>query len=341
MKHTLYSIIICIAAFITACTQPSKLASPAQTIGNIAIWDEAAREVISENTPIEVLATGFQWSEGPAWDPVRKQLYFSDVPKNKAYDWSEKNGLNTFLDPSGIPLDQAGGFREPGTNGLLMMPGGQLLMANHGKRALELINVESKARTAVVTTFEGQTLNSPNDMVRAKDGMLYFTDPPYGLAGLNASPLKQLPFSGVYQLSTNGNLKVIDTAQTFPNGIALSPDERALYVAVSDSEIPKIMKYTKDAEGSFTNGQLWFDAKPYQDKGLPGLPDGMAVADSGHIFATGPGGVFILSPDGKALGQIQTGRATANCTFGDDGKSLYITAGDILVRVRLLKGVQL
>ena len=131
---------------------------------------------------------------------------------------------------------------------------------------------------------------------------------------------------------------MIDSTQTFPNGIGLSPDERTLYVAVSDPDDPKIVTYTKGADGVFSGPQLWFDAKPYQDKGWPGLPDGMVVADSGHVFGTGPGGVFVLSPDGQALGQIQTERATGNCTLGDDGLSLYITAGDTLARVRVLQG---
>ena len=326
---------------LSGCTHESDFAPRSNTNDEIAVWDESLSKVISRNSRIEVIAEGFQWSEGPAWDKKRQQLYFSDVPQNKAYVWSEAQGLKTFLDPSGIPNDQAEGFREPGSNGLLMSPDGNLLIANHGKRAIEHMNIDTKERKTIVGSYGDLSLNSPNDIVLARDGTLFFTDPPYGLEGINDSPMKELSFSGVYKLSVDGKLSVIDDTQTYPNGIALSPDEKTLYVAVSDSEFPKIIKYAKNDYNEFGNAEFWFDAKPYQDQGLPGLPDGMAVADSGHVFATGPGGVFILSPDGKVLGQIKTGRATANCTFGDDGKSLYITAGDRLLRVKLLQGVQL
>lgn len=313
----------------------------AKTIGSIKIWDDSLSEIIASDAVIEVLAEGFQWSEGPAWDKKRQRVYFSDVPQNKVHIWSDMNGLQTFLDPSGIPNDQANGFREPGSNGLLVMPNGKLLIANHGKRALELMDLDTQDRTLLMGEYQGKSLNSPNDIVLAKDGTLYFTDPPYGLEGLDASPLKELDFNGVYKLAIDGTLSVIDSTQTFPNGIALSPDEQFLYVAVSDLKTPKIMRYSKNTEGEFDKGQIWFDAKPYQEEGLPGLPDGMVVAESGHIFATGPGGVFILSPEGKPLGQIRTDRATGNCTFGDDGKTLYITAGNSLVSVRLLQGATL
>lgn len=326
---------------LTACSKQLTVSPSPKTLGKIEVWDEALLDVISSNAQIEILADGFQWSEGPAWDPQRQQLYFSDVPQNKAYVWSESGGLKPFLDPSGISNDRAEGFREPGSNGLMMMPNGQLMIANHGKRALEVMNIDTKERTTVINSYEDLSLNSPNDMALSEDGTVFFTDPPYGLSGINASPLKELSFNGVYKLSQDGELKVIDGTQSFPNGIALSPDETRLYVAVSDPEAPKIMRYTRSATGEFENPQLWFDAKPYLEQGLPGLPDGMAVADNGYVFATGPGGVFILSPEGKAFGQIHTGRATANCTFGDDGKTLYITAGDSLVRVRLMQGIDI
>ena len=337
MLRSLFLAMTALTALV-GCSEPPEQTAPQKTIGEIAVWDKQLDSVLKRDTPIEVLADGFQWSEGPAWDPARQTIYFSDVPQNKAYQWSEKDGLQTFLDPSGIPADAAAGFREPGSNGLLMHPDGHLLVANHGKRALETLNLETKRRTPIIGTYEGRALNSPNDIALAKDGTLYFTDPSYGLEGLDASPLKDLPHNGVYAFSVDGQISLIDSTQTFPNGIGLSPDERTLYVAVSDPDDPKIVTYTKGADGVFSGPQLWFDAKPYQDKGWAGLPDGMVVADNGHVFATGPGGVFVLSPDGQALGQIQTERATGNCTFGDDGLSLYITAGDTLARVKLLQG---
>jgi len=339
VKSLLFGALTTIALSLCGCEQShqSSFNKPNPTIGKIAIWDEDLSNVISTDAEIEVLAEGFQWAEGPAWDPKRQQLYFSDVPQNKAYIWSERNGLQIFLDPSGISNDYTKGFREPGSNGMLMMPNEQLLIANHGKRALELLNLETLTRRTVLDNYEGLLFNSPNDIAHANDGAVFFTDPPYGLEGLNASPLKEIPFNGIYRILLTGELSVIDKSQTFPNGIALSPDEKYLYVAVSDPQNPKIMRYKRDKNNNYVQGELWFDAAPYLSKGWKGLPDGMVVADSGHIYATGPGGVFILTPEGKALGQIQTERATANCTLSDDGKSLYITAGDTLARVQLKK----
>jgi len=331
VKSLLFGALSALTLGLNGCNNNLSLdaATPKTAIGEIVSWDQALSSIVSTDTPIEVLAEGFQWTEGPAWDSNRKQLYFSDVPQNKAFKWSEQDGLQTFLDPSGIPNNEAEGFREAGSNGLLMTPDGQLLIANHGKRALELMNIDTLTRQTVINNYEGHSFNSPNDIARANNGSLFFTDPPYGLKGLNASPLKEIPFSGIYKFSPDGSLAVIDSTQTFPNGIALSPDESYLYVAISDPKNPVIMRYIRDENNTYSQGELWFDATPYQAKGWKGLPDGMVVADSGHVFATGPGGVFILSSDGTALGQIQTGRATANCTFGDDDRSLFITAGDV------------
>jgi len=177
---------------LNACSNApsSDAAKPKMAIGEIVSWDQALSGIVSTNTPIEVLAEGFQWAEGPAWDSKRKQLYFSDVPQNKAFKWSEQDGLQAFLDPSGILINEAEGFREAGSNGLLMTPDGQLLIANHGNRAVELMNIETRTRQTVINNYEGLSLNSPNDIARANDGTLFFTDPPYGLKGLNNSPLR-------------------------------------------------------------------------------------------------------------------------------------------------------
>ena len=339
MKSFFFGALTTLTLGLNACSNApsSDAAKPKMAIGEIVSWDQALSGIVSTNTPIEVLAEGFQWAEGPAWDSKRKQLYFSDVPQNKAFKWSEQDGLQAFLDPSGILINEAEGFREAGSNGLLMTPDGQLLIANHGNRAVELMNIETRTRQTVINNYEGLSLNSPNDIARANDGTLFFTDPPYGLKGLNNSPLKEIAFSGIYKFSPDGSLAIIDKTQTFPNGIALSPDEAYLYVAISDPQNPVIMRYMRDENNTYSKGELWFNAAPYQAKGWQGLPDGMVVANSGHVFATGPGGVFVLSPDGAALGQIKTGRATANCTFGDDGNYLFITAGDVLARVQLKK----
>lgn len=318
-----------------ACATPVR--SSAATSADIEWMTDGARGLFPDGAHLESLASGYTWSEGPVWDRVRNRLYFSDVPGNICWTWSEAGGAQEFLNPSGIPGSQAFGFREPGANGLAISRDGRLLICNHGKRAVEAMDLDTGARTILTGTYDGQKYNSPNDVIEAQDGTLFFTDPPYGLEGMNASPLKEQTANGVYRFGPNGTVtRLIDT-MTFPNGVALSPDEQTVYVSQSDPEAPVILRMAPDGSGA----DILFDAAAYMSDDAPGLPDGMAVARSGHICATGPGGVFILSPAGKALARINTGKATANCCFGDaDGQTLYITAHDTLVRIRTnLRGV--
>ncbi len=310
-------------------------AHSAPTEDAVVAFTEDLWSVMPRTAAISELADGFTWSEGPAWDQGRGRLYFSDVPENKAYIWSQENGLETFMSPSGLQSNNVAGFREPGSNGLLVTPDGHLLIANHGARAVERMNIDSGLRETIANRYDGKSLNSPNDIALADDGSLFFTDPPYGLEGLDASPLKEQQQNGVYEVRRDGAVHLIDGSLTFPNGIALSPDEQTLYVAVSDPAAPKIYRYLRDGDG-FQNRSVFFDAGPYLERGWPGLPDGMAVAKSGHLFATGPGGVFILSPEGVALGMIRLESATANCAFGLDGSTLFITSANRLLSVETL-----
>ena len=191
--------------------------------------------------------------------------------------------------------------------------------------------IADATRTVVVEQYDGRQLNSPNDAVYASDGWLYFTDPPYGLEGLEESPLREHDFNGVYRLSPDGELELLVRDQTRPNGIALSPDERTLYVANSDSENKVWMAYDIDENGA-SNGLVFYDVN---DQDAPGAADGMKVDLAGNIFATGPGGVWIFAPDGTHLGTISTGEVTANVGWGDDGRTLYMTASTSLYRIRL------
>lgn len=291
--------------------------------------------IISADAKIVELASGFSWSEGPTWDKTRQRLYFSDVPENKAYLWSPDTGVAVFMSPSGLQNSSVKGFREPGSNGLLMTSRGQLLIANHGNRAVESMEIESGLRRMIANSYQGRKLNSPNDIALSSTGTIYFTDPPYGLEGLNNSQLKEQKHNGVYSVTHTGSVELVDGSLTFPNGVALSPDEQALYVTVSDPQLAKIYKYVW-AKAGFAERRVFFDAQPYVDRGWPGLPDGMAVATSGHVFATGPGGVFVLSEEGQVLGLIQLAGATANCAFGLDGKTLFITSGNRLLAVETM-----
>lgn len=288
---------------------------------------------------IFVVGEGYVWAEGPAWDRVRNCLYFTDVPGNRTWRWRAGEGVRVWLDPSGIDPAEADGFREPGMNGLWMRDEGTLLACVHGTRSVVVIDPDTRERRTLCDRYGGSRFNSPNDLVESADGTIYFTDPPYGLEGLDASPLKELDANGVYRRDAGGHVTRLLDDLRFPNGIALSPDERSLYISQSDPDRPIIRRLQLDGMGGFTDDRTLFDASALDG---PGLPDGMAVDVNGHIFATGPGGVLILSPEGELLGRILAGRACANCAFGGpDGRMLYVAAHDRVLQIpTLTQGLQ-
>jgi len=303
-------------------------------IGNVHRHDDAMAALIAPDAKIERLADGFRWSEGPVWIEEGDYLLFSDVPANKIYRWSEKDGISIFLEPSGYSGPDPAIFREPGSNGLIRGGSNTILMADHGNRAVARLDLETKAKQFLATHYQGKRFNSPNDLVLASDGSIYFTDPPYGLEGLNESPHKELAFNGVYRLDPSGEVTLLDDSLTFPNGIILSPDERTLYVTVSDPERAVIMAYTLDKAGNITDRRVFADLTGLAKGGLPGLPDGMAIDTGGNLFATSPGGVHIFTPDGTNIGRIDTGTAIANCAFGEDGRTLFLASNNFLARIR-------
>ena len=292
--------------------------------------DPALDEVIAPDALVEKLAAGFNWSEGPTW--FKNGVVFSDVPENVVYRWEPgATEAAVFLKPSGL-LNPRPGFREQGSNGLAVDPEGRLLLCQHGERRIARLNPDG-SQTPLAERFEGKRFNSPNDLALRKNGDIYFTDPPYGLDGLNQSPLKEIPWNGVYRRAADGAISLLTKEITFPNGIAFSPDEKILYVAVSDSQKPHLMAYDVQPDGSVANGRVFFDATPL--KGRKGSCDGMKVDARGRVFATGPGGVLIISPAGKHLGTILTNQATGNCCWGgSDGSELYITADMFFCRVK-------
>ena len=298
--------------------------------------DPALDRLIGPDAQPETLAAGFTWSEGPVWIADGGYLLFSDVPENRIHRWSRADGVSVFMDPSGYDGPDASGFREPGSNGLIAGPQGSILMADHGNRAIARVDLASRTKTLLAGRYEGARFNSPNDLIQASNGAIFFTDPPYGLKDMDQSPLKEMAQNGVYRLDPNGDVTLLVDDLTFPNGVALSPDQRTLYVAVSDPARPVLMAYDLDAEGLARDGRVFKDFASLTGPSMPGLPDGLAVDVEGHLFATGPGGVHVLAPDGRALGRIDTGGAAANCAFGEDGRTLFITAGDRLLRLRTL-----
>ena len=313
------------------------VASPVVKIEEAKIdrWDPAMDAIVPKDWKIEKLAEGFGWAEGPIWVKSGGYLLFTDVPGNKMWKWSENGGLEKFLDPSGATAPDPNVWREAGANGLAILDAKTILFADTGNRAIQKLDLATKVKTPVATAFDGKKFSSPNDVTRMKSGVLFFTDPPYGFKKFDEAPEKEVAFNGVYRMATDGTVTVVDKELHRPNGVALSPDESVLYVAQSEPTKAIIMAYSLDANGNVTSKKLFNDLTDLVSKDAPGLPDGLTVAADGTIFATGPGGVIVLSKDGKRLGRISNGKATANCKFGDDGRTLYLTSHDLLARIRL------
>ncbi|WP_115541520.1 SMP-30/gluconolactonase/LRE family protein [Xanthomonas campestris] len=326
---------VSVITLLTCCVKREAPAQRFTAVGRITTFDPAFREVVAPQARIEKLTEGFTWSEGPTWVRQGGYLLFTDVPENKLYRWSDDAGLSVFLSPSGYAGPDVAALREAGANGLFAEPAGTVLLADSGTRIVARLDPATRTKTPLATSFDGKRFNSPNDVVRRKDGVVFFTDPPYGLKGMNESPVKELRFNGVYRLDTDGSVHLLDDSLSFPNGIALSPDQRTLYVSNSDPARPIWMAYALDAQGAVTGKRVFADATDLVNKDTPGLPDGMAVSAEGRLFATGPGGVIVFDPDGRRLGRIETGAAISNCAFGNDGHTLYMTSHALLARVQV------
>ena len=307
---------------------PEKSAA-APTIGSIQRLDPAFDALVPKDAQIEKLAGGFTFIEGPLWRPSNA-LWFSDVVGNVVRQWTPDGKVTEILRPGGYDGNSlpAGGFNGP--NGMTADKDGAVLLCQHGNRRIARIDKDMKV-TTLVDKFEGKKFNSPNDLVFRSDGSLYFTDPPYGLPKGDDDPTKELKFNGVFRLA-NGKLQAIVKDLTRPNGIALSPDEKTLYVAVSDEAHKVWMRYDLAADGTVSNGKVFADVTAEKEDGLP---DGMKVDSLGNVYGSGPGGIWVFSPDGKHLGTIKPPETPANCGWGDDGKSLYITARTGLYRIKL------
>jgi gluconolactonase len=301
-------------------------------LGSVERLDPRLDELLARDAKMEKLAEGFDWSEGPIWMKRGQYLLFSDVPQNVVYRWIPGEGITEFLKPSGYTGSTPRGG-EPGSNGLTVDSERRLVLCEHGDRRVARLE-EDKTKTTLADRYNGKRFNSPNDLVYHSNGDLYFTDPPYGLEGKNDDPKKELPVNGVYRLKKSGEVTLLTDQLTFPNGLAFSPDEKILYVAVSDPARAIWMAYDVKSDGTIENGRVFFDSTSRVKKKMKGLPDGMKVDAKGNLWATGPGGVLIFSPDGKHLGTLKTGEATANCNWGDDGSTLYITADMYLCRIK-------
>ena len=309
------------------------------TLGRILREDDSLDNILPKDAKIQVLSSGFEWAEGPVWWKKEKAILFSDIPRNSVMIWREGVGVKTYLKPSGYT--GAGDYSaEPGSNGLTFDAEARLVSCEHGDRRVSVLTAGGGKRT-LVDNYMGKRLNSPNDATYKSNGDLYFTDPPYGLPKQADDPAREMDFCGVFRLAKDGKVTLLTKELSRPNGIAFSPDEKTLYVANSDPKHAIWTAFPVEGDGTLGKGKVIADVTDMVDK-LPGLPDGMKVDKAGHLFASGPGGIHIYTPDGKRLGRIETGEKTANCAWGDDGSTLYITADMYLCRVKGIKtGVQL
>ena len=303
-------------------------------IGSVERLSPEIDNLIEKSAKIEILADGFEWSEGPVWSSQLNSVLFSDVPENVIYSWNEDKGLGTFTRPIGYS-GKVPNLKKAGTNGLTIDADGNLIICMHGDRKitrLEKLNINRKV--TLVNSFDGNLLNSPNDLVYDSKGNLYFTDPPYGLLEGDNDKLKEIEFNGVYKVYPNGDIEVLVKNLTRPNGISISNDEKILYVANSDKNNPVIMQYDLSEEGA-KNPSIFFDGRELTKKDI-GLFDGLKVHPTGNVFATGPGGVLVIKENGDHIGTIRTEVRTANCAFDENFQYLYMTSDMFLTRIKLL-----
>ena len=291
--------------------------------------DPTLDTIIAPDTKIEKLAGGFQFTEGPVWVREGGYLLFSDPNNNLIYRWSEDDGVSIYRTHSGYSGTDIGEYGQPGSNGLTLDAQGRVTINEHGNRRVTRLEKNGQL-TVLAERYEGKRLNSPNDLVYRSDGALYFTDPPFGLPKFFDDPRKELPFSGVYCL-IHGELKLVSTDLTGPNGLAFSPDEKYLYVDDWDDKKKIILRYEVQPDGSLTNKSAFLDAtsEPGEDAW-----DGLKVDRLGNVYASGPGGLWIISPEGKHLGTIVGPEHPHNLAWGgEDHKTLYLAAQTGLYRV--------
>jgi len=291
--------------------------------------DPGLDAIIAADAKIEKLASGFLFTEGPVWVQDGSYLLFSDPNNNLIYRWSEEDGVSIYRTHSGYTGMNIGEYGQPGSNGLTLDAQGRLTINEHGNRRVTRLEKNGQL-TVLADHYQGKRLNSPNDLVYRSDGALYFTDPPFGLPRFFDDPRKELPYSGVFCL-INGELKLVSADLTGPNGLAFSPDEKYLYVDNWDEKRKVIMRYEVHPDGTLSNGQVFFDAtnEPGEDAW-----DGMKIDVRGNLYLSGPGGLWIISPEGKHLGTIVGPEHPHNLAWGgEDHKTLYLAAQTGLYRL--------
>lgn len=317
-------------------SEKSGSATKYKTIGSIERFDRALDDIIDTGTKAEIIAEGFDWSEGPVWIESQHALLFSDVPQNIVYKWTEEKGKEVYLTPSGY-TDSVKRGGEMGSNGLLLDPSGNLVLCQHGNRQVARMDApmnDPKSKfIAIANNYQGKKFNSPNDAVYNNNGELFFTDPPYGLEKQLEDPRKEISFQGVYEVKKDGKIILLTDSLTRPNGIAFLPGQQTLIVANSDPQKPYWYAFDVSNDG-LTNARIFYKASGY-DSSAKGLPDGLKIDKRGNVFATGPGGLWIFNSEGKLLGKMKLTAATSNCAFSPDQKTLYVTNDMNVLRIKL------
>jgi len=312
----------------------------AQSANEVIRLDPALDDIVPADAQVEKLAGEFSFLEGPVWVRKGRYLLFSDIPANVINKWTPRGKVSVFTKPSGFtgtdPSDVGGENNNGravvaliGSNGITLDRQGRVVFCAHGDRAVIRLAKDGR-RTVLADRYESKRLNSPNDLVYKSDGALYFTDPTSGLRNRDKDAKRELPFTGVYLLA-GGKLQLLVKDMPHPNGLAFAPGEKYFYVNDSSKKI--IMRYEVQPDDTIANGQVFIDMTP---DNAPGAPDGMKVDQKGNVYCVGPGGFWIISPEGKHLGTVKPPERPTNLAFGDaDGKSLYITARTGLYRIHL------
>ena len=322
------ALILSLTILLVGCSQAPAPVAESHGVGSILRLDPAFDALAPRDARIEKVAGGFQFTEGPLWRPDGR-LWFSDVIGNVVRSVTPAGQVELLIQESGGKTNApAGSFI--GSNGMIAGKDGEVLLCQHTNRRIVRVGKDLKM-TPFLEKFEGKRFNSPNDLAYKSDGSLYFTDPPYGLLKQDDDPAKELKFNGVFRYA-RGKVQLVVKDLTRPNGLAFSPDEKTFYVANSDEKHKVWMRYDVAADGSVSGGRVFADVTAEKEDGLP---DGMKVDSQGNIYAAGPGGVWVFAPDGKHLGTIKPPETPANCNWGDDGKTLYITARTGVYRIKL------
>jgi gluconolactonase len=345
LRDERYAVLVIMATLVALAAQPLPLrADGLRVIGTVERLDPAVDALVPADAKMEIVIEGLNWCEGPLWIPAGGGFVIcSDIPANTIHRWDTRSGPSVYLTPSGYTGDKPRGG-ESGSNALALDREGRLLLCQHGDRRMARMGAPLTSPAPKFITladrYDGKRFNSPNDCAVHSTGAIYFTDPPYGLENYTDDPAQQIPgkeldFQGVYRISPDGQLTLLTKGLERPNGIAFSPDEKTLYVSNSHRPRPIWMAFPVKEDGSLGEGRVFFDATDRVAANLPGMPDGMKIDQHGNLFAAGPGGILILSPEGKHLGTLATGDRTANCAFGEDGSTLFIACNHNLLRIRL------